>query len=79
VSVANLPVVRNLITVVTPDIAPFIGRTALLVGGATKKVYPLDSVVGITGLQVLDNESAGGEGGIRTLDTGVSPYNGLAN
>jgi hypothetical protein len=22
---------------------------------------------------------SGGEGGIRTLDTGVSPYNGLAN
>jgi hypothetical protein len=24
-------------------------------------------------------EGTGGEGGIRTLDTGVSPYNGLAN
>ena len=24
-------------------------------------------------------EGSGGEGGIRTLDTGVSPYNGLAN
>ena len=35
--------------------------------------------VGITGLQVLDNEGNGGEGGIRTLDTGFSPYNGLAN
>ncbi len=28
----------------------------------------------ITGLN-----TSGGEGGIRTLDTGVSPYNGLAN
>jgi hypothetical protein len=27
---------------------------------------------------VLDNKRNGGEGGIRTLDTGVSPYNGLA-
>ena len=35
--------------------------------------------VGITDLQVLDNKSNGGEGGIRTLGTGVSPYNGLAN
>jgi hypothetical protein len=35
--------------------------------------------VGITGLQVLDNEGNGGEGGIRTLDTGFGPYNGLAN
>ena len=25
------------------------------------------------------DECAGGEGGIRTLGTGVSPYNGLAN
>ena len=24
-------------------------------------------------------KTSGGEGGIRTLDTGVSPYNGLAN
>src|SRR5271170_1883362 len=28
---------------------------------------------------MLDNKSNGGEGGIRTPDTGVSPYNGLAN
>ena len=34
--------------------------------------------VGITGLQVLDNEGNGGEGGIRTLGTGISQYNGLA-
>jgi hypothetical protein len=25
------------------------------------------------------NKESGGEGGIRTLDTGFSPYNGLAN
>jgi hypothetical protein len=25
------------------------------------------------------DKKPGGEGGIRTLDTGVSPYNGLAN
>jgi hypothetical protein len=25
------------------------------------------------------DKTTGGEGGIRTLDTGVSPYNGLAN
>ena len=25
------------------------------------------------------DRTSGGEGGIRTLDTGVSPYNGLAN
>jgi hypothetical protein len=31
------------------------------------------------GMQVQQNKSAGGERGIRTLDTGVSPYNGLAN
>jgi hypothetical protein len=35
--------------------------------------------VGITDLQVPDYKGNGGEGGIRTLDTGVSPYNGLAN
>ena len=35
--------------------------------------------VGITDSQVPDNKSNGGEGGIRTPDTGVSPYNGLAN
>ena len=35
--------------------------------------------VGITDLQVLDNEGNGGEGGIRTLDRVVRPYNGLAN
>jgi len=29
-------------------------------------------------LQVIENNSNGGEGGIRTLGTGVSPYNGLA-
>ena len=28
---------------------------------------------------MLDNKSNGGEGGIRTPDRGVSPYNGLAN
>jgi hypothetical protein len=28
---------------------------------------------------VLEIEKTGGEGGIRTLGTGVSPYNGLAN
>jgi hypothetical protein len=30
-------------------------------------------------LQAKDNKGNGGEGGIRTLGTGVSPYNGLAN
>jgi hypothetical protein len=35
--------------------------------------------VGITGLQIPDYKGNGGEGGIRTLDTGFSPYNGLAN
>jgi hypothetical protein len=29
--------------------------------------------------QMARNEGTGGEGGIRTLGTGVSPYNGLAN
>jgi len=33
---------------------------------------------GITALQVSDNQKTGGEGGIRTLDTGFRPYNGLA-
>jgi hypothetical protein len=28
---------------------------------------------------MIDNKGYGGEGGIRTLGTGVSPYNGLAN
>ncbi len=28
---------------------------------------------------MLEIEKSGGEGGIRTLGTGVSPYNGLAN
>ena len=28
---------------------------------------------------MLGIAGSGGEGGIRTLDTGVSPYNGLAN
>ena len=28
---------------------------------------------------MLDYKGNGGEGGIRTLDTGVSPYNGLAS
>jgi hypothetical protein len=35
--------------------------------------------VGITEMQPPDNKGNGGEGGIRTLGTGVSPYNGLAN
>jgi hypothetical protein len=35
--------------------------------------------IGITGLQVQDNQCNGGEGGIRTLDRVVRPYNGLAN
>jgi hypothetical protein len=30
-------------------------------------------------MQVLDSENSGGEGGIRTLGTGISQYNGLAN
>ena len=30
-------------------------------------------------LEEKDFQNSGGEGGIRTLDTGVSPYNGLAN
>ena len=34
---------------------------------------------GITRLYLVDNKNNGGEGGIRTLGTGVSPYNGLAN
>src|ERR1039458_10579180 len=34
--------------------------------------------IGITSLQVQDNKSNGGEGGIRTLDRVVRPYNGLA-
>src|ERR1700681_464947 len=34
---------------------------------------------GIHGIQVQENKQYGGEGGIRTLGTGVSPYNGLAN
>jgi hypothetical protein len=29
-------------------------------------------------LSLAENKSNGGEGGIRTLGTGVSPYNGLA-
>jgi hypothetical protein len=29
-------------------------------------------------IQLYDNKGNGGEGGIRTLGTGVSPYNGLA-
>ena len=29
--------------------------------------------------EVQGLQGTGGEGGIRTLDTGVSPYNGLAN
>ena len=31
------------------------------------------------GMQVLDIKNSGGEGGIRTLGTGISQYNGLAN
>ena len=31
------------------------------------------------GKEMLSLDDLGGEGGIRTLDTGVSPYNGLAN
>ena len=30
-------------------------------------------------LQLFEPKRTGGEGGIRTPDTGVSPYNGLAN
>ena len=29
-------------------------------------------------MQVLDIKNSGGEGGIRTLGTGISQYNGLA-
>ena len=32
-----------------------------------------------SGISSLHNRLNGGERGIRTLDTGVSPYNGLAN
>jgi hypothetical protein len=32
-----------------------------------------------SGREMPSIETFGGEGGIRTLDTGVSPYNGLAN
>src|SRR5579864_4840809 len=54
--------------------------TSLLwVFGTAIPLIQLGISVGITGLQVRDNEGNGGEGGIRTLDTGVSPYNGLAN
>ena len=35
--------------------------------------------LGITDVQVQDYKGTGGEGGIRTLGTGVSPYNGLAS
>src|SRR5438132_5048938 len=30
-------------------------------------------------MEVQEIKGSGGEGGIRTLDTGFSPYNGLAN
>jgi hypothetical protein len=30
-------------------------------------------------MQVLDINNSGGEAGIRTLGTGISQYNGLAN
>jgi hypothetical protein len=30
-------------------------------------------------MQVLEINKSGGEGGIRTLGTGISQYNGLAN
>ncbi len=42
-------------------------------------ILHVDISVDITSLQVLDYKGNGGEGGIRTLGTGVSPYNGLAN
>ena len=41
-------------------------------------ILHVDISVDITSLQVLDYKGNGGEGGIRTLGTGVSPYNGLA-
>jgi hypothetical protein len=36
------------------------------------------ALVQVSSLQVPDNKRTGGEGGIRTLDTGFGPYNGLA-
>ncbi len=42
-------------------------------------ILHVDISVDITSLQVVDYKGNGGEGGIRTLGTGVSPYNGLAN
>src|SRR5436853_1000877 len=54
-------------------------NTSLLLGGAARKGIPRRLSVGITSFQVLDYKGNGGEGGIRTLGTGVSPYNGLAN
>jgi hypothetical protein len=47
--------------------------------GATVRVGRVNpGEAGITSVQLTDNKSNGGEGGIRTLGTGVSPYNGLA-
>jgi hypothetical protein len=78
VGVANFSLVGDLINAVVPrDLAPLFGHTALLLIWA-KKGIPLGLSVGITDLQTLDYKGNGGEGGIRTLDTGVSPYNGLA-
>ena len=42
------------------------------------RVIPSDSGISV-GITNMDNKGNGGEGGIRTLGTGVSPYNGLAN
>ena len=41
-------------------------------------ILHVDISVDITSLQVLDYKGNGGEGGIRTLGTVGSPYNGLA-
>src|ERR1700681_3998032 len=47
-------------------VAPLLGHTSLLLGGAARKGIPRRLSVGITSLQVPDYKGNGGEGGIRS-------------
>src|SRR5215471_1090280 len=48
-------------------------------GAGHRKKYTPRNQCRYHSLQLIDNKISGGEGEIRTLGTGVSPYNGLAN
>ena len=43
------------------------------------RLSPISEVRSVTDVSGLDKSEIGGDGGIRTLDRALQPYNGLAN